>query len=122
MQTTPQSRSSNDPPPSYNAAISAETLPGYALTELNQPAKAHTRTQHVETAVPAPAEDYVKVQPQLASDEETNIPSLAADNNVSTLIYIFSFAHLSFTFVVPTICQENFAVISRSCKVSNTIF
>lgn len=103
MQPTLEPSPSNDPPPSYNTGISAETLPGYALSDLNQPVKVYTRMQHVETVVPAAVEDYVKAQPQLASDEEANILNPIADNNVSTLNYIFSFAYFTFTFVVPTI-------------------
>jgi hypothetical protein len=80
MRATPQSQPSNESLPPYNAENSAETLPGYALTDLNPPAKAHTRTTHTEGVAPAPADEYVVAQPQLAFDAEANIARNNAPN------------------------------------------
>jgi hypothetical protein len=88
MRATSRLQLTNESLPSYNARTSAETLPGYALTDLNPPAKAHTHMTHTEDAGPVPTEDYVLAQPQLAFDAEANI----ARNNAPGV----SIAHFHF--------------------------
>jgi hypothetical protein len=93
MRASPQSQPSNESLPSYIAGTSAETLPGYALFDLNPPAnppaKAHTHMTHTEAAAPAPAQDYVEAQPQLAFDAEANIARSNAPNVSIAHIHIF---------------------------------
>lgn len=91
MRATPRSQPSIESLPSYNAGTSAETLPGYALTDLNPPAKAHTHMTHTEGAGPVPTEEYVVAQSQLAFDTGANV---ARNNAPDTSIAQFPFLHL----------------------------
>src|SRR4051812_23267781 len=102
MRATPQAQRSNESLPSYNIAISTETLPEYSLTNLNPPPEAHTRATHTQAANPAPAADYVEAQPHLAFDVEANIARNNAPN-VSTRILIICLPHFSVNFVVPKV-------------------
>lgn len=81
MRARPQPQPSNQSVPPYDPETLPETLPGYSLTDLNRPAKAHIYATHTEGAVSAPADDYVVVQPQLNFDAEAN----AARNNARTV-------------------------------------
>jgi hypothetical protein len=114
MRATLQAQPSNGSLPSHNAAILAETLPEYTLTDLSLPAEAHTRVTHTPAANPAPAVNCVEAQPHLAFDAEANIARGNAPN-----VSIADFCNLPRTFLSTSLSQKFARVRSPSVAAAN---